>query len=86
MSHSSDNRLKWACRRGMLELDLVLLPFFDERFPHLNTAEQHLFEELLGEADQDLYAWLLAYKPCHQERFISLLSQIRTHAERHLTA
>lgn len=84
MSHPLEKRLQWACRRGMLELDLVLLAFFDEQFHRLTADEQILFEALLGEADQDLYAWLLAFKPCPQERFHPLLLKIRTHAECHL--
>lgn len=86
MSHSLAKRLQWACRRGMLELDLVLLAFFDEQFQHLTAAEQTVFEDLLGEADQDLYAWLLAFKPCPQQRFHPLLLKIRAHAECHLAA
>ncbi len=79
-------RLRWACRRGMLELDLVLLPFCDEAFSHLSKPEQKLFEDLLVEADQDLYAWLLAFQPCEDARFHPLLLKIRAHAERHLAA
>lgn len=86
MTPSPNSRLKWACRRGMLELDLVLLAFFDEQFSCLSMEEQSVFEDFLAEADQDLYAWLLAFKPCPQQRFHPLLVKIRHHAERHLAA
>ncbi|MCV5902066.1 succinate dehydrogenase assembly factor 2, partial [Escherichia coli] len=33
-------RIKWACRRGMLELDVVIMPFFEECFDALNEQEQ----------------------------------------------
>lgn len=53
------NRVKWGCRRGMLELDLVLLPFVDQAYPELSPADQVLFQQLLECEDQDLYAWFL---------------------------
>ena len=53
------NRLFWASRRGMLELDLILLPFAEKIYPGLDVSDQHYFEELLACEDQDLFAWLL---------------------------
>ena len=53
------NRLRWQCRRGMLELDLLLLPFFDKYYLGLSKSEQVLFEQLLSYQDQDLYQLLL---------------------------
>lgn len=53
------NRLRWACRRGMLELDLVLLPFLENTFPTLDDADQKLFETLLEGEDQDMFGWFL---------------------------
>ena len=40
-------RLKWACRRGMLELDVLFLPFVDEAFDSLSYEQQEIFENLL---------------------------------------
>lgn len=56
------NRLRWQCRRGMLELDLLLLPFFDRHYLCLNEAERALFEQLLNYQDPDLYQILLRQK------------------------
>ena len=53
------NRLKWACRRGMLELDLVLLPFVENYYESIDPADQALFCDLLECEDQDLFAWFL---------------------------
>ncbi len=53
------NRLRWACRRGMLELDLVLLPFLENTFSSLSEADQLLFEKLLEGEDQDMFGWFL---------------------------
>ena len=51
------NRLRWRSRRGMLELDLLLLPFFDEVFRDLEPRQQQTFVDLLEEDDPDLLMW-----------------------------
>ena len=52
-------RLKWACRRGMLELDLVLEPFMENIFSTLSDEDKLRFEKLLENEDQDLFNWFL---------------------------
>jgi len=52
-------RLKWACRRGMLELDLVLEPFLENIFSTLSDEDKVRFESLLESEDQDLFDWFL---------------------------
>lgn len=41
----------------MLELDLLLLPFFDEVFRQLPDEEQATFVHLLEQDDPDLLMW-----------------------------
>ena len=53
------NRLRWGSRRGMLELDLILMPFLENIYPSLPEADQVLYHLLLEEQDQDLFAWLM---------------------------
>ena len=53
------NRLFWASRRGMLELDLILLPFAEKVYPSLGEEDQRHYELLLDCEDQDLLGWLL---------------------------
>lgn len=62
------NRLKWACRRGMLELDLVLAPFLENVYPGLEQGDKERFWLLLEEQDQDLFAWFMRREnPEHPE-------------------
>ncbi|WP_218814814.1 succinate dehydrogenase assembly factor 2 [Rickettsiella endosymbiont of Dermanyssus gallinae] len=61
-SAESLNRLRWQCRRGMLELDLLLLPFVEKHYLGLSLSDQRLFEELLTYQDQDLYQILIRNK------------------------
>ncbi len=51
-------RLRWRARRGMLELDLLLIPYFDEVFPSLPDSEQQVFVRLLEQEDPDLLQWV----------------------------
>ena len=53
------NRLRWAIRRGMLELDLVFQPFLENVYPSLCKADQDLFVKLLECEDQELFKWFL---------------------------
>jgi|TARA_B110000908_G_scaffold46089_1_gene56161 antitoxin CptB len=53
------NRLRWACRRGMLELDLILEPFVENSYDALEEADQLRFEVLLESEDQSLFMWLM---------------------------
>jgi len=53
------NRLKWATRRGMLELDLVLLPFLENCFESLSDDDQIRFEKLLTCQDPDIFDWFM---------------------------
>lgn len=52
-------RLQWQCRRGMLELDLILQAFLDKNYLYLSADDQALFEELLTYSDQDLYCYMI---------------------------
>ncbi|WPC73727.1 FAD assembly factor SdhE [Vibrio porteresiae] len=54
-------RIKWACRRGMLELDVVIMPFFEECFDSLSEIEQQSFVSLLECDDPDLFKWVMRH-------------------------
>ena len=71
------NRLKWQCRRGMLELDVILIPFLAEHFEGLNTTLQSAFVELLKEADPDLYTWIMGFGQCDKTELIDIIQLIR---------
>jgi len=53
------NRLRWHCRRGMLELDLLLEGFLDEGYAALDDAGRRLFARLLDYPDQVLIDWFM---------------------------
>ena len=53
------DRVRWRCRRGLLELDLVLKKFLERRYDQLGPEERDLFVELLDQPDNDLLDFAL---------------------------
>ena len=53
------NRLFWHSRRGMLELDVLLVPFTQEVYPTLNETDHELYVRLLSCEDQDMFGWFM---------------------------
>ena len=52
-------RLRWQCRRGMLEVDLLLNRFLDAGYGDLTDAQKSAFVSLLEYPDQILLEWLM---------------------------
>ena len=51
-------QLRWRCRRGMRELDVLLERYLAERYPSAPRVEQQAFEALLELPDPQLFAYL----------------------------
>lgn len=51
-------RLRWRCRRGMRELDMLLLAYTDGCYPQADAAEQAAFRRLLSLPDPEILALL----------------------------
>lgn len=69
-------RLKWACRRGMLELDVLLLPYVEEAFDDLPYEKQETFERLLTCDDPDLFAWFMGHQKCEDPKLAEMVDII----------
>lgn len=54
------DRIRWRCKRGLLELDLVLEAFQREHLEKLSPTELAAFSRLLDSADNDLWDWVSA--------------------------
>ena len=53
------SRLRWLCRRGMKELDVVLSRYLEQNYTAASCEEQAAFRSLLEMPDPDLYGLLL---------------------------
>ena len=71
-------RIRWRCRRGMKELDLLLLPFIESGYHQLTEEEITVLEALLEQPDPDLYSWLADYSCPLNPKWQKLCETIRT--------
>lgn len=69
-------RLKWACRRGMLELDVLLEPFVDRHYQSLSAEHKQHFEKLLTCDDPELFAWFMGHEQCPQPQLAAMVALI----------
>jgi len=73
-------KLRWRCRRGMKELDVLLTRYVNERFCGASNLEQDLFKELLETQDTVLYAYCLgSERP--PPRFAALIERITANSQ-----
>ncbi len=61
------DRVRWAARRGMLELDLVLEPYIKEAYMVSPESDKLAFLALLECEDADLFTWFLKSVPADPE-------------------
>lgn len=71
-------RLRWKCRRGTLELDLILARFLDTRFAGLPIAEQQAFEALLESGDEELWQIVNHETACATPALQAVAAALRT--------
>lgn len=50
-------RIEWDCRRGMLELDKIIMPFYKAHFDQLTDDKKDIFIRLLTATDLQLFSW-----------------------------
>ena len=71
--------MRWASRRGLLELDLFLAQFVDQRYDGLTPEMKTLYGELLEAPDQDLLEWLMGRSTPEPKYLIQIVDLIRQH-------
>jgi antitoxin CptB len=72
---ADEGRLRWRCRRGMKELDVLLARYLDERFCAAPPQEQEAFRRLLEIQDPLIYAYCLGQER-PPEHFAVLIERI----------
>ena len=70
-------RLRWRCRRGMLENDLVLTRFLDRRAGTLDAETLEQLNELLELGDNELWDLICGRSDCPDARLIPTLQLLR---------
>jgi succinate dehydrogenase flavin-adding protein (antitoxin of CptAB toxin-antitoxin module) len=77
MDSATWNRLKWKCRRGLLELDLVLERFLVRERANLTREELARFGELLETEDNDLWDIVNGRSERFDSRHHNLIERLR---------
>lgn len=70
------NRLVWRCRRGILELDLLLRGFLEDGYEQMDEDGQGSFVKLLELPDQELFEYLLEQKNPKDGEIASVVEKI----------
>ena len=77
MTDRTDNeRTYWHSRRGMLEIDLALMPFAKKVYPTLSDDEKVTYKALLLEEDTVLFSWILQKSTPENAQMASLVKRI----------
>jgi antitoxin CptB len=71
------SRLRWRCRRGMRELDLMLNAWLEQAFERSSPQQRTDFEQLLELSDPELEGYLLRGARPDEPRQALLVQAIR---------
>ncbi len=74
---SEMSRLRWLCRRGMKELDLVMSDYLERHYASASASQQAQFRNLLQMQDPDLYNLLLRRGESDDPDLVALLQLLR---------
>ena len=71
------NRLTWHSRRGMLEIDVMLMPFTENYYLTLAEDDQRAYRRLLDCEDQDIWEWLRGFTLPEDKALAEIVLKIR---------
>ncbi|MBP3194117.1 MAG: succinate dehydrogenase assembly factor 2 [Cardiobacteriaceae bacterium] len=71
-----DKRIKWLCRRGMKELDLLMETYFANNFPKQSDKRQQAFLKLLEYQDPTIVDLLFKRIKDEDEEINNLISEL----------
>ncbi|WP_374246185.1 succinate dehydrogenase assembly factor 2 [Zoogloea sp.] len=70
-------RVRWQCRRALLELDLVFTRFLERHFDRLTDDQLADLDDLLLVEDHDLWAMVNGSRPVTNERWKEMMDLLR---------
>ena len=74
-------KLRWRCRRGMRELDVLLSRYVDEEYQTAPPEQQAAFRRLLDIQDPVMHAWFLGRAAPPDAALASLIARITAGAQ-----
>lgn len=72
-------RVYWHSRRGMLELDLVLMPFAEQVYSGLGAADKASYRTLLECEDADIFGWIVHGEPVAEPEIAHIIGMVLAH-------
>ena len=73
-------RLRWRCRRGMRELDTLLMRYLDQDYARAASVERAAFTRLLELPDPDLFGYLVGRGEAAEGPMRDVIARIRNSA------
>ena len=70
-------RLRWRCRRGMRELDLLLTRYLDRGWSAASDSERRIFLQILECEDDTLWRWFMGLAAPEEKDLDELVGRIR---------
>lgn len=70
------SRLRWLCRRGMKELDLLLNHYLDHLYPGASKHEQEAFLKILQMPDPELNDLILKRTSSDDQYVVDVINQL----------
>jgi len=70
------SRLRWHCRRGMRELDVLLTRYFEHTYPTADATQQAAFEALLDLQDPLILAYLTGAQTPDRQDIRDVIQQL----------
>jgi antitoxin CptB len=71
-------KLRWRCRRGMRELDDLLVRWLEREWPSASEAQRGVFLQLLDSEDDRLWRWFLGHEAVPDAALDALVKRIRS--------
>lgn len=74
---TSKAKIIWQCRRGMLELDLILNRFVALHWDALTAQQRSAFEQLLKFSDPEIHLWLMGNEVPSEQELVDIVTFIQ---------
>ena len=78
-------RIEWDCRRGMLELDKIIMPFYKAHFDQLTDDKKDIFIRLLAATDLQLFSWFFNGSNQKNLKFKTMFDNIKMCRKRNVS-
>ena len=72
-----DSQVKWKCRKGLRELDILLSKYFEEKYPHLTDEDKLIFLEFI-ELDTYVILDMLTNKATDDVKYKNILLALKS--------